>query len=362
MEELNYKLSQLRLLLAAKNLNGLVLQKYPNVAWVTCGATTYVNSATDNSAAVLLITPEEHHLITNNIEAPRLLAEEALEQQGWTFNTSPWFGDTELANLTRNLRLGSDGGIPNSENLSADLARLRLTLQPAEEERFRSLGRAAAHAMDHTIRAVQPGMSEFEIAGRLADATLQAGALAIVNLVAADERIFQFRHPLPTTNRLQRYAMLVLCARRDGLIASMTRLIHFGPLPDEITHKAQAVAAVDAAYIAATRPGAALSEILQAGQQKYAEMGFPEEWRLHHQGGPTGYSPREGLATPSSTAKVGLHQAYAWNPSIAGVKSEDTILVTETGHEILTATPGWPEVTVPSLAGDIRRPAILVVE
>jgi antitoxin VapB len=53
---------------------------------------------------------------------------------------------------------------------------------------------------------------------------------------------------------------------------------------------------------------------------------------------------------------------YAWNPSITGTKSEDTILVTETGNEILTSISGWPVISVDIDGDTIERPAILIMD
>jgi antitoxin VapB len=55
--------------------------------------------------------------------------------------------------------------------------------------------------------------------------------------------------------------MLILCGRREGLVCSITRLVHFGRLPDDLRRKAEAVASVDAAFIDATRPGCTLDEV-----------------------------------------------------------------------------------------------------
>jgi len=126
------------------------------------------------------------------------------------------------------------------------LARLRYTLLAGEIARFRELGKLYAAAMDEAVRRVRPGMTEFEIAGLLAEAAFARGALPIVNLITTDERIFRYRHPLPTGKKLVRYAMLVLCGRQYGLVASVTRLVHFGPLPAEVRRKAEACARVDA--------------------------------------------------------------------------------------------------------------------
>jgi Xaa-Pro aminopeptidase len=61
--------------------------------------------------------------------------------------------------------------------------------------------------------------------------------------------------------------------------------------------------------------------------------------------GAIGYRPREYIATPDGAEMVRACQAFAWNPSIRGTKSEDTILVREEGFELLTAPgPDWPLV------------------
>jgi len=184
---------------------------------------------------------------------------------------------------------------------------------------------------------------------------------AIVNLIAVDERIFNFRHPLPTDKKLDRYVMLVLCGRRWGLVCSLTRMVYFGKLPDDIRHKAEAVARVDATMIAATRPGRTLGQVFTSAQEAYAAAGYADEWRLHHQGGPAGYEPREYIATPGCKDKVVAGQVYAWNPSITGYKSEDSVLINESGFEVLTAIPGWPLVEVDVAGQIIERPDILIV-
>jgi Xaa-Pro aminopeptidase len=238
---------------------------------------------------------------------------------------------------------------------------LRYALLPGEIARFRELGQLCAAAMDEAIRRVRPGMTEFEIAGLLANATFARGALPIVNLIATDERIFRYRHPLPTGKKLVRYAMLVLCGRQYGLVASVTRLVHLGPLPAEVRRKAEACARVDATFITRTRPGARLGAVFHAAMDAYVAGGYPDEWQMHHQGGPASYAPRDYLATPASAEIVAENQVYAWNPSIAGVKSEDTILIGSVRNEVLTSIAGWPTYEVEMDGGHVYRPSILEV-
>ena len=71
------------------------------------------------------------------------------------------------------------------------------------------------------------------------------------------------------------------------------------------------------------------------------------------------YELGESVATPSSEEVVSVGQVYAWNPSITGTKSEDTILVTAQGYEILTYMNDWPTIPVHINGQTFFRPANL---
>jgi antitoxin VapB len=182
-------------------------------------------------------------------------------------------------------------------------------------------------------------------------------------LVAADDRIMKYRHPIPTDAKVKRAVMVVVCARRWGLVCSATRLVHFGKMPPELVRKHWAAVYVDGAFISNTVMGMPFVEIFRKAQAVYAARGYADEWQLHHQGGPTGYIEREYTVNPSTPpdAKVEAGMAVAWNPSITGTKSEDTIIVTPKGPEIISTSPGWPMLTVTTDGKKtIRRPDWLV--
>jgi Xaa-Pro aminopeptidase len=311
MSEFGRKQERIQAFLDEQMLDALLLQRVSSFAWATCGAASYVNTATSTGEAMLLITRSGWHLLTNNIEATRLEQEERLAQQGWEFHVRPWHEARDM--------------------------------------------------VEEAVQEVQPGQTEYQIAALLAQQAESRGVQAIVNLIATDKRIFHFRHPLPTEKELESYGMLVLCGRRWGLICSLTRLVHFGRLPDELRRKAETLAQVDAAFVAATRPGQTLGQVFDQAVLAYKATGFADEWRLHHQGGPAGYEPREYIATPASTDLVVVGQAYAWNPSITGVKSEDTILVGDEESEVMTAIDGWPMLPVMVSGKEYARPGVLEV-
>jgi antitoxin VapB len=350
-------------LLEAHNIDGLLIKQVANFAWATDGAASYINTASSYGVGILLLTRDARHLVTNTIEAPRFEQEEGLKSAGWEFNVTPWYlpADT-IEVLTKGLKLGADFVHPGAVDLSSELAIARSYLDEDEQARFRTLSKLCADAMEDAVQAIKPGMTEYQIAGILDQAAYSRGAQPIVNLIATDERIYHFRHPLPTDKVLEKYAMLVLCGRKKGLVCSITRLVHFGSLPDDLRRKSEAVAFIDAAMIAATRPGATAADVFQTTVDAYARVGYPDEYQLHHQGGPAGYDPREFINTPAMDIPISVGQAYAWNPSITGCKSEDTILVGERGNEIMTAIHGWPSIPVEINGQTIARPAILVVD
>lgn len=362
MGEREQKDVRIRELLEERGLDALLLRRASSFAWATCGASSYINTATEYGEGSLLYTPAGRYLLATNIEMPRLMDEEGLRDQGWEPVPHAWYETSDaVERLTGGLRLAADEPYAGAQDVTADIASLRTHLTPEEGERFRTLGRLCAEAMDAAIRQIRPGQTEHEIAALLARETAGRGVWPIVDLVATDERIHTYRHPLPTNRRLERYAMAVLCGRKAGLVCSITRLVHFGALPDELRSKQEACARVDAALLTATRPGATLGAVFGRAQTEYAASGYPDEWRLHHQGGPAGYEPRETLGLPGSPVPIAEGQAFAWNPSITGVKIEDTFLVGRERNDVLTEVEGWPTVRVEVDGQTFERPAVLEV-
>lgn len=360
MTEFPEKQRRIQSLLERHELDAVLLGRVSSFAWATCGAASYVNTAVEYGKSQLLITKQKRYLITDNIEVTRLIQEEKLTGQRWEMIATDWHStENPVCRLTKGLKLGSDIPFRGALDLGGSITRLRSNLTVPEIKRYKRLAQLSARAMEATVRSVRPGQSEYNIAAKLAQEAGKRGIQAIVNLVGTDERIYSFRHPLPTPKKLERYAMLVLCGRKWGLVCSLTRFIHFGSLQDTLKKKADAVARVDATFMANTQPGRQMGEIFRRGMAAYGETGYPEQWQFHHQGGLAGYEPREIIATSDSQEVVSAGQVYAWNPSITGTKSEDTILVTEQGCQILTEIKDWPTIPVEINGQAFFRPAIL---
>jgi Xaa-Pro aminopeptidase len=347
--------ARLERVLDAEDLDALVLRRPSSVAWATGGARTYVDVTAEAGIAWLVVTRAGAEVVTSRVEADRLAAEE-LPDPGLGWTVLDWETDLATAVPTGD-RVGTDGGLPGCRDVSAALEAARRALLPADQDRYRALGRDAAEALTAAVAASGPREDERAWAARAAAEVVARGADPVVVLVAGEERIRHHRHPLPTAAPAGRLAMVVVCARRHGLIANVSRIAASGPLPADVADAQDRLLAVEAAFLDATRPGVPVGEVFLAGTSAYARHGFPpDEWRRHHQGGPTGYLSRDHLATAACAEPVEDGQAFAWNPSVPGLKVEDTVLAGSAGPEVLTVDPAWPAVEV---AGR-RRPVVLV--
>ncbi len=361
-EEIREKERRVRSFLEENEIDALLLSKQNNFSWLTAGGDNHVVIASGMGVASLLITGDRKYLIADNIESSRL-EEEEVTGLGFEVKDYPWYGEGKnriLKELTSGMKVASDDGFPGTETVDAKVAELRYSLTKEEVERYRRVGAGTAASLGKVCRRIKRGDSEEEIAGRLSEELLGQGIIPVVLLVAAAERIEKFRHPIPTNKKVNKYVMVVVCGRKWGLIVSLSRLVHFGKMPESLRRKHQAVVRVDSAFMTHTRPGRVVGDIFKKGVQAYRDNGFPEEWRLHHQGGPTGYAGRDYKATAGEKRTVQIHQAFAWNPSITGTKSEDTIIVLKDKTEVISHTPDWPMLTVEYGTLQWKRPDILI--
>jgi len=362
-EEVRTKKGRLARFLGQAGLDGVVFSRVSNFSWFTAGGSDAVAQSSEIGPAHIFFDGKRSLLITDNIEAPRLRDEELLQGE-FELVSVPWSegkGATDaLKALGRGKKVASDTPLgPPFKKLPESFYSLRCALLQGEIERFRKLGRLSAQALQEVAFSVKPGQTEFEVAGILAGECWKRGISPIVVLVAADDRISRYRHPTPTSRRIRKRVMIVLCGRRWGLVSALTRIVSFGKVPKDLQRRHEAVCIVDTALITSALPGRSLGEALLAGLEAYRETGFPDEWRKHHQGGLIGYEPRERKALPDDNFLLAENMALAWNPSITGTKSEDTFLILSEGLVNITRTPKIPTLAASWKGRSLRRSAIL---
>lgn len=350
------KVGKVRDIMNSRGIPGIMINNQANFSWLT-GGRGFIGIATEKSSCSVLVMPDKVYFLTNNIEAKRLENEELSGLDG-EFSVFPWYEEAKRNDLIK-------GIIPpeilvSDDSLSSEFRQLRSVMTEDELEKYRWLGATAATATEKIAREIKPGITEQEAWGLLANEGLKYGIEPATILIGFDDRIYKYRHPLPTEKKLENYAMLAVCIRKWGLYVSCSRFVSFSKPDEALAKKFKAVAAVDAALIANTRPGNELSNIFNTAVGIYEKTGFPEEWRNHHQGGLTGYMSREYRVCESTTGIVKLNQAYAWNPSIAGTKSEDTIIVGTDKNYIITHTGEYEYIEVEYNGERYLRPGVLI--
>ena len=211
-----------------------------------------------------------------------------------------------------------------------------------------ALARVAERAVNDALADIEPGQTEDALAASLVGRLV--GVRAPVVLVAADDRIARYRHPLPSGSAIRRRVMLVLVAEAWGLHVAVTRFREFEEPAADLARRIQAVAGVHRAMIDATTVGATLGDVFAAAQAAYAEAGVPDEWQDHHQGGTIAYQGREVVAVPGDVTRIEPGMAFAWNPSIAGAKAEDTFVLTVDGQRRFVTG------SAPSAGGEVSPP------
>jgi Xaa-Pro aminopeptidase len=294
-----------------------------------------------------------------------MIEEEGLETQGFTARSFPWHEDQE-ASIIRELagerQLGSDVPFPNAAVLVEEIARLRYSLTPEEHERYRWLGEKVSLALERTLIDTRRGERESEVVGRLCNELWKDRIDPVTLMSAADDRISRFRHSIPTEKKIENCLMVSVNARKWGLIVSLTRFVYFGKLPTDLRERYKANVFIDCAFMAGTRPGVPARDVLKQGIQAYEKTGYGEEWKLHHQGGSIGYTPRDYRTSFTTPDIVQENQAFTWNPSITGTKSEDTIVATSKGPEMITKPMIYPTLTMVVEGVSFTRPDILEKE
>jgi Xaa-Pro aminopeptidase len=361
VDEHDEKIERVARVAQAAGVQGVLLAAHHNIAWLTSGRHNRIDASRETGSARLLVTADgRRFVLANAIEMPRML-DEVLAGLGYEPVEYPWTDDQDAGHAVRTARerlggaavLGADWPLPDVTVLESALARTRAPLTDGEIQRYRILGREVGLTLGNVCRALTPGDDERDIARTVVDAAAGIHARAIVTLVGSDDRLRRYRHPVPTATTWRHVVMVALCAERDGLVVSLSRIVTAGG-PADLDARTRATASVFGRLLDATRPGATGAALYATAADAYAAAGFPGEELKHHQGGAIGYRAREWVAHPGSQEVVQARQAFAWNPTITGTKIEDTALVIGDDVEMLTTTPDWPLVSVGTDARAIR--------
>ncbi len=330
------KLNQVRQLLDQRQADGMLVESQPNFHWLSEGR-GFIGLNSETACASLLITRDRACLISNNIEGQRLKDEEIASH--FELVEFPWYDEKEKAQRIAEI---CPGKCLRDSDFPAQFVAMRTVFDQDEQREHAAIAIAIARILEEEMRALQPGTTELHLVGKLSERLWSINVEPVTLLVGFDDRLSRVRHLLPTGKKLEKLAIGSTAVRYRGMFVSVTRSICFGPIPDDTAQRFDAVSRVNAAIIQATRPGMTMDALFHRLVKAYADVGYPDEWQYHHQGGLTGYVSRESKASPGNTLTIVNNQAFGWNPTIAGTKAEETIAIRNNLPVVLTDTGEWP--------------------
>jgi Xaa-Pro aminopeptidase len=226
---------------------------------------------------------------------------------------------------------------------------------------------AAASIADQAFMAVEPLFeqrpAEIEVAMALESEMRRLGAEApaFETIVAAGLNA-ALPHHLPSRRRARPGELVVVDfgARMDGYRSDMTRTVVAGGggggqerwrVPKELRRVAAVVLASQDAGLSAVRAGSSGAEVDRACREVVEAAGFGELF-VHGTGHGVGLEVHEApsVAKPSKdillSGQVLTVEPGVYVPGLGGARTEDSVLVTEAGCEVLTLAPKQSQIAV----------------
>ena len=369
LDEVQIKMGRVQRFLKEQHIAGILLTRVNNFSWMTAGlGDNMIVITSEIGDASLLIMDDGHKYIIGESGEVSRHTNEDLSGLGYTPESYIWYQDQIVPDgklqiihaLAHGRPIGSDIPCGDLKMVGAEFAPLRYQLTDSEIRKYRWVGHETTEAVIAVARQLHPGITEKQMAVMASNELMRRGLLPTVLLMGVDHRVFDYYHHTSTDLRLQKYAIVNVCARRWGLVASVARFVHFGPLDPRLKQKLHAAMEISAEYEANSRPGTTAGEMMSRAVEWFSQAGYPGGWKDHHQGGAIGYAEREWVAAPGSKEPILDHEAFAWNPIVRGALSFDTILVFKDHVENLTHTDDWPSTPIIVDGKTYQMPDILV--
>ena len=359
IREFQAKLGRVRRMMREKRLFGCYMKRQDSFAWLTCGGVNYV-AAGEVGNCGLLVTENGLYAITNNIEGPRMEEEEGLKALGFEMREGLWydreFEERTLTDICQEKPWARDYG---QENIYEEVQRLRFSLLPEEIERYRTGGRMVSRLVEEAASSLRPGQTEWDGVSQMAVRAAALGLEPLSLFCAADERICRYRHAVAVGRCIRERVQIGGNFKYKGLVIGLTRYVNFVPVSEKLKRQYRDNVEIGSRMIEATAPGVSWQVPLCAGKEAYERLGYKEEFEKHHQGGPIGYAARDFRVDFGHKSIIEANQAFCWNPSITGTKSEDTVIAAEEGPLFITGPCLFPALETKINGHTVLRPDIL---
>jgi Xaa-Pro aminopeptidase len=232
------------------------------------------------------------------------------------------------------------------------IANARLIKSADEIAMMEESGRIADAAFAAVFAALSPGVEETEVAAAAVSAMLQRGAIESFRTCVVGGRLAGLKHSYPRRRKLQAGEMvfLDLGASYKGYVSDTSRTCVVGEKPRGDAAELLAISEdLYAAGLQEMRPGRVIDDVAQALIRTVRGTRFEKQFfpgGFGHGVGLDLFEAPGGLFAGSPVElRPGMTVAYEPMVVVAGLGTgvvEDTVLITDTGHRLLTDSPHAP--------------------
>lgn len=232
--------------------------------------------------------------------------------------------------------------------LSAPVAPLRLIKDARELQRLRKAARLGNRGFEHVSTLLEAGVTESEVAAELEIFWRRNGGegLAFEPIIAFGANSSK-PHYAPGKARLRRGqpVLVDIGVTVDSYHSDMTRVLFFGKPKPIMERVYWAVHEAQAAALALCKPGVAIADLDKAARDVLGAHDLADKF-THSLGHGIGLDVHEGpgIRQSPATRKQQLEPGMvitiepgAYIPSVGGVRIEDTVVITDKGHQNLTS-------------------------
>jgi Xaa-Pro aminopeptidase len=245
------------------------------------------------------------------------------------------------------LKLVPDATIVDASEM---LWKQRMIKSPREIEALRAASTATSNAFAETFAAMREGMTETEIAGRMFQALAKSNYRPGFVMIRSGRRKYDMVNVCPFDKPVERGDLVVVDAGATykDYWADFMRMASIGEPSTEQRAFFEADLASQKAGVAVIKPGIKAAEIFDACNSILQERGFGQHARIERVGHGLGLDVHEppSLARGAQTIieegmVLTVEPIFSDLPNyqIGNFALEDVVVVTKTGHEIVSTFP-----------------------